>query len=383
MLDERAAALNAENIEGFLTPMSVQARETERPLAQGLLSVPTTKYTFTLRPSAEMKDDIFKDALVDVGYVFEGLPDDNVFHFSVTYDIVRSQERWIISRADLNSDALQPPWITGPLEHTRHDVFLVMYRPGLKNQSRTLEIAQKARVALAAKVTYPLEAGYLILLAKDLNEYQLLAATDAPASSIAQAETTYEITPESIEVRSRHIVVNLEALYSTGSALETLQHELGHLALARDTRPFTPTWVSESAAMYLSDARPVDTWKFGLRNRRFKTLSFAQLSRTGSLGAHDPTGRAASIEYSYAAAAAYYLVEAFGAEAYWKFYQSYAHVPPQKVYDQIPEGASSAESRAALQGLSGEVTAGSLIEIFGITEGELDVRVRDWIEKQV
>lgn len=383
MLNQRAEALSKRDIEGFLSPMTPEAREVERPLARGLLSVPTTKYTLKLRPSAELDGSIFGGVTVDLGYVYEGLPEDNVFHATLVYDIARVGEKWIISKAQLQSDALQPAWMTGPVEHSRFDVFLVMHRPGLENPARTLETAKAARESLQAKVTYPLEQSYLILLARNLGEYQTLAATDAPASSIAQAETTYEITPASIQVRSRHIVVNLEALYSTGSPLETLQHELGHLALARDTRPFTPTWVSESAAMFLSDSRPRDTWRVGVRNRRFAAISFSQMSRTGTLGAHDLTGRAASIEYAYAAGAAYYLVETFGADAFWEFYRSYAEVPARKVYEQIPEGASNDESRFALQGLSGEVTAEALQRVFGITEADLDVRVRDWISKQV
>ena len=383
MLDARAAALEQRDVEAFLAPMTPEAREAERHLAQSILSVPSRGFSLTLRPSATPIDGQFTGTSVDLAYLYDGLPDDNVFNLALTYDVVKQDGSWIISAAQIQADAPKPPWLTGPIEHTRFDVFLAMFRPGLPNPTRTLEIAKRARDQLAPKVTYPLETSYLIVLAKDRAEYDQLAASDSPVSSIAQAETTYQITPDSIAVRSRHIVVNLQALNSTGSALETLQHELGHLALSRDTRPFTPTWVSESAALFLSDSRPRETWQFGVRNGRFDSLSFAQLSRTGTLGGHDVTGRTASLEYAYAAAAAYHLVENFGAVAYWSFYRSYADVPAERVYAQIPEGATNAQSRDALQGLSSEVTVEALQRIFGLTEFELDIQVREWIERQV
>lgn len=380
MLNSRASALNARDINGFLQNTTDSVKEFEKPIAEAALKVPIVVLSLKLANSARPDGNgNFSEAGVDLVYRWEGLPEDNLFRLQFSYNMEKVGS-WTVMESKLR-DSILPVWANGPILHSRFGMFLALYRPTISGVDRTLQLAQQARDALEQKVTHPLETGYLIVLAKDREEYVGISANSSPVSAIAQAETTYQISSSSIDAQARYIIVNLDALYSSGSAVETLQHELGHLALAVQTRPFTPSWVSESAAMYLANTRPSAAWRAGVRNRRFDSLSFGELTRSASIGQHAGTAESASLEYAYAAAAAYYLIETFGAERYWEFYSSYTDIAPGAVFERIPEAADSLQSRESLVGLGEEITASSIQNIYGLTLEQLDTNVREWIRK--
>lgn len=379
MLSSRARALLAGDAEGYLAPLESQVRATEQAIAAGATGVPIEEVRFSVNPSARPHDEnSFRSARVDLVLRYQGLPPDNFFRVQFEYDLERRQLGWAVTNSTVVAGSQLPIWATGPIATARFLHFLAFFRPGLPGPQGVLDLAERARVGLVEKLTFPLDETHLVLLAATRAEYQQMTEGSVPVSAVARAETTYEISREKITAEGRQIVVNLELLGSGETALETLRHELAHLALFRDTRPFTPAWVGESAAMYLAGTRPVSTWRRGIRQGRFDQISFAELNRAAGLGLHDPLGVAASFEYAYAAAAAWYLTEEFGSEAYWTFYRYYAQVPADEVYDRIPTGRES----EALGGLAHETTGSALRQVFGLDEAGLDMRVRSWIRDQ-
>lgn len=311
-------------------------------------------------------------------YRYPGLPRDNIFTVPLSYDLVRVGKRWTVTASSVLEEGRLPAWVQ-PVSKSESQHFFALSRPDAPRVAESLRLAEQARGKLQAKITFELEPKYVILFARNRAEYEEMTARASPVSAIAQAETSYEVTTSSIKVESRQIVVNLEKLFADGSALETFQHELGHLALAAETRPFTPSWVGESAAMYLADTRPAALWRAGSRAGRFSSISFRDLTRSTTLGAHDPTGVAATYEYAYSAAAAYYLIETFGADTYWEFYRSYSRVPAGKLYESLPEGTIASENEEAVVNLAVKTTGESLKTYFDLDEPELDQRVRAWI----
>jgi hypothetical protein len=242
-LEERTRLLEAKNIQGFLAQSSPAAQEFERPIAIGAVAVPLTGLDFRLDKSS-MRDrgGSLTGIRVDLLYRYEGLPDDNSFRITLVYDFRELDGKWSVVAAT-----------SGPIQTRQSEHFLALFRPELDNPDRILREAEEARGQLDGKITFPLEDKYVILVARDDAEYEnMSSAVLGPVSAIAQVETSYEVTPDSIRVLSRQMVINSKKLYEDGAALETLRHELGHLAVAQYTRPFTPAWVSESAAMYLA-----------------------------------------------------------------------------------------------------------------------------------
>ena len=380
----RISRLKAGDVEGYLAGLEPQAAAVERPFATGALLVPLEELTLTLdRGSIRGGADAFRGVGVDLGYRYAGLPEDNAFRVGFDYDLVRVGDSWRVTTSTVRAGSSQPVWATGPIETQRSEHFLALHRPGLSDPSRIMDEAEQARAQLDGKITFPLENSYLLVIAKDEAEYaSMSSATLGPVSAIAQVETSYEVTPDSIKVLSRQMVINDRKLHEDGSALETFRHELGHLAVAQYTRPFTPAWVSESAAMYLAGTRPTSIWRQGLRQGKFDGITIERLTQASNLGEHGSSKEGASLEYAYSAAAAWYLVESFGPERYWEFYRSYANVPPAELYELLPERTSSPQSEQAIEALAVAKTGASLQGMFGLNTAALDTGVRDWMSKQ-
>jgi hypothetical protein len=381
MLAGRAAKLAAADADGYLAVMDPAARGLEQPVAAGASSVPLTGLQFVIRDTIPNQATV-PPLRVDLEYEYKGLPADNVFGIQLIYAFRKlggPGGLWKITSASLAPGEVLPVWATGAVGTARSAHFLALFRPGVSNPGGTLALAERAREALAPKLTFPLEPAFLTILAGNKAEYIAESSRGAPASAIAQAETTFSLTRSKISVRNRLILVNLEEMSSEPAAVETFQHELAHLALAPDTRPFTPSWVTEGSAMYLAGTRPVDAWRSGVRKRSFDLVTLDSLTTSAALGAHDPTGKAASVEYAYSAAAADYLIETFGQEKFWSFYRFYAGVAPAYVYDKVPGGN---DSEVALTALAHEVTQKALASSFALDSAALDLRVRDWIKRQ-
>lgn len=384
-LNSRVRLLEAGDIQGFLAVSSPAAQDFERPIAIGATAAPLTGLRMRLdRNSLRDAGDALNGIRVDLVYRYEGLPEDNSFRITLTYDFTEADGKWSVRNAGLKPGTALPVWASGPVQSKQSEHFLALYRPELDDPDRILRDAEEARAQLDGKITFQLENRYVILVARDDAEYQTMSsAMLGPVSAIAQVETSYEVTPDTIRVLSRQMVINSRKLHEDGAALETLRHELGHLAVAQYTRPFTPAWVSESAAMYLAGTRPVAIWRNGLNRNRFDGITIERLTRASNLGEHDSSREGASLEYAYSAAAAWYLVETFGAEKYWEFYRSYADVPARDLYDKLPENSTAPEGEEAIEALAVTTTGGSLHQLFALDQVTLDQAIRRWMEAEV
>lgn len=339
-----------------------------------------TSPKLTLAPEAQPDSEgILNGAEVDLVFGYKRLPNDNLFRIRMNYDLVRDETGWRVANSKIAEGSRLPIWTNGPVETARSPHFLAMFRAGLHAAQTSLLLAEDARNQLSPKLTLPLEDAHLMILARDRAEYLEFSARDSPNTAIAHFESTYSITPGAITTEGRQIIVNLDQLSGRDDSIETFVHELGHLALSPQTRPFTPAWITESSAMFLANTRPTGTWRMGRKSGRFDQMSFVDLSRATSLGGHDPSGVAGSFEYGYAAAAGYYLIETFGAENFWKLYAAFADLSPNTVYSRISTG----DREAAIAGLAAETTHSALMKIYGFDETDLDRRVRQWIAGEV
>ncbi|HEX2052546.1 MAG TPA: hypothetical protein VHJ78_02315 [Actinomycetota bacterium] len=384
-LDERVDRLARKDVQGFLGSASQQAQKIERPIAIGAVAVPVTGLAF--RPnqrSLRQREETLQGIHVDLVYHYEGLPADNAFRIPLVYDFAEVDGAWTVVNAAVRPGGSLPVWASGPIQSRQSEHFLALFRPELNDPDRILREAEQARAQLDGKITFPLEARYVLLLARDDAEYRTMSsATLGPVSAIAQVETSYEVTPDTIRVLSRQMVINSQKLHQDGTALETLRHELGHLAVAQYTRPFTPAWVSESAAMFLAGTRPESIWRNGLRRNRFEGITIERLTRAANLGEHESSREGASLEYAYSAAAAWYLVENFGAERYWEFYRAYAAVPAGDPYNRLPENSSAPQGEQAIEALAVATTGAALQRVFALDPVGLDRAIREWMAAQV
>ena len=376
LMAQRAEHLRAKDLAGYLSSVEPGAGAFESALAQGSFSVPLTGQSLVVQRSSIRGGFPLTDVRVKLQFGYHGLPPDNRFNVDLNYGLDRRGRNLRITSSVFQYGEPTPLWASGPVQTLRSDHFLALYRPGLPNPEQALALAEVARARLQARLGLPLEDAHLVFLAKD--EVQYRQATSVRRSdSAALAQASIVVSPKSISVGGRQIVVNVQRLHSEGMGLDTLQHELAHLALLKETRPFTPAWVAEGAAMYLSGRRPDRIWKGGAE--AFANMRFEDMTAGAGLGEHDATG---SFRYAYAAAAAWYLIENFGSNRFWKLYRSFAEVGPGKLYDRMPSIHEATTTAPALQELSTQITERALQDLFGFGQDELDTRVRAWITYQ-
>jgi len=385
LLAEHADQLASGSIDGYLQADAPGARPLERQLAESSKAAPVTGQSFVLNESSISETELpVLAARVDLLYLYKGLQVDDQFRLALNLGFETVQDKLRISTANLQAGAKAPFWAAGPTDMFRSPHFLALYRSAALNPGPIIAAAEQARAELAKKLALAEGETQLIIIARNNDEFDATSSADAPLSTVAQAEASVEVTPAEIKVRGRQIIVNAAGLQREGGAIETLTHELGHLALAKDTRPFTPAWVSEGAAMYLAGTRPKAAWQAGTRQGQFDKFNLVDLSRASQLGGHGASGYQTTLEYAYSAAAAWYLVETFGADRLWQFYKSFAALPAAEVYRRLPAYgvASSKAEDQQVANLAAETADRGLRSIFGLSETELDTRIKDWMKKQ-
>ena len=101
--------------------------------------------------------------------------------------------------------------------------------------------------------------------------------------------------------------------------LRVVAHELTHAALAGDTSGRTPSWLVEGAALYVSGDRRVD--EAARRVAGGANLTLTGLSSPDAIARLGGEGQSAG--YSYASAAAFYLVERYGRARFFELYDAF------------------------------------------------------------
>lgn len=327
LLRERARLLLAGNLDGYLAPMGPVARKAEEPIARGAAVVGLAGLDFVVGDIKTGSGGALEHAEVNFIYHYKGLPADNTFKFQRLYQLERRQGSLFVidSRPSPDPRLPAPIWATGPVEVTRSPHFVALARPGLTNPEVVLELAERARSRLVPKLTLEPDAAHLVLLARNGAEFAEFinqsSAERTPRGGDSVSLAVARGVNRGRGPEERDMVANLSAIMGAArlsyegrggvSPEEVFQHELGHLALLRFNGNATPGWVVEGAAMYLSGERRVEQWRADVESN-FAGLSLAALNSAGS-----PDGRA----YGYANAAVLYLVEEYGADAFWDFYQ--------------------------------------------------------------
>lgn len=376
MLRERARLLLDGDVDGYLAALAPDVRPGEEPLAQGAATVPLAELDLVLGDAeVDAPGEALRSARIDIIYRYRRLPEDNPFRVQMVADLERGDDGWVITRSGYDTTVLPlPPWATGEVEVADSEHFVALHRPGLEGVDRLLEVAEDARAALDPKLTLVPDDRHLLLLARDQAEMGSLAGSMLPPEGGLLALAAYQFESSvayGIRPEGRYLLVDVASVFADSavplhpvletlrrSPLEVFQHELAHLALSRFTRPATPVWVAEGAAMQLSGERLVDAWRLFIEADMLGEFALQNMSRQETL---DP------FQYPYASAAVLHLVERYGAERFWDFYQNFKDV----------------EMGGPLEDVRMEANRRLLRRHFQIDPHALDADVREWIRGAV
>lgn len=375
LLEQRAEALNAGDMAGYLSPVVPQSRDVEEFMAQRLLELPVHDVEFKVADppvGGELPETRLR---AELRYRFVQTADANTFSIPITYGFRDGLDGPVLDEVSIEDDL--PPWFGAHTGVTTNEHFVALHRPDAEGVRQVLQVAQAARAELQQTLPFDLDERVVMVLARDDLDYQQVTGRDLleELPRVAQSVSRFAVTPERYVAHSRHMVLNVDRLAREGTGLQTFKHELVHLALAPVTRPITPGWVTEGAAMYAAGQRP--NWTKRVTTGSFESLSFEALSSRSSFGGPGPVGDRAGLEYAYAAGAAYYLTEKHGEDAFWSFYRAFADVSPHTIYGNLPGQGFPAEG--PLEELTVSTTAGIVRQHFELTMQELDTAVRDYI----
>jgi hypothetical protein len=370
--DRRARQLAAHDSLAFLESVDPAAREAEVLLVRGFEMVPAESPTYEIQAGSLSKTGpATYQVTTRLLYRYRDFPDNNPFSFPIIYSLTVDPSLRI-----LESQPDKPPiWASGPVQTHSSPHFLFLSRPEPSGAQELIATAETAYDYLQGRLPAKQEERLLILLAANAAEFERFVG-DMDSSSLgraAQVKASVEVEPGEMRVTGRHMVVNLEQLGMDRNGPETLRHELAHLALAPSTRPTTPGWLAEGAAIYLAGSRPTQVWAAGLRNGSYDSLRLATLSQTNQLGAHVASDSAA--EYAYAGAAVWYLVETHGEQRFWDLYASFSDSSPSELYEAFRQGEDG------LAPLRRSLTEQAVQSTYGSTLDDLDRATRDWMQR--
>ncbi|MDP9441546.1 MAG: hypothetical protein M3P34_05060 [Actinomycetota bacterium] len=397
MLRERGKRLLAGDVEGYLAGLAPEARAFEEPIARQATSLPLSQIDLTIGEATISLDGTrFEDAKVTFNYRYEELPEDNPFQLHLLYQLEQQDGSWVVTGSAFDTETmgiLPPPmWAIGPVEFTRSPHFLVMSRPGTPGVAEAVARAEQGSEQLLPKLTLEIDSRYLMVVAPNQEEYDALLPPPSEGGSLAAVLVEYhETAGHPLRPELRHVIVNAPLLFRTtaveledgGGLLDpttVLQHELGHLALSRFTRPCHASWVVEGAAMWLAGERRTDEWR--------RMVATADLDRVAAKDTeeddreqregmgrdeHDPPSISEIYLYPYANAAVSYLIETHGAEKFFDFYQNLKELMPPPMCN----GRRPSEQVRAIG------TDRILRRYYGFDLRDLDRFTREYVRKAV
>lgn len=385
-LADQAAALLAGETVAYLDFFTPEQRPAQQEILTRTAQLPLVSYSLAVASGADLVEDTpgrLEAVEVQVRYTLAGLPANNPFLHTVRYNFTRQGDTWLVSGT---SPGTQPPfwWMGGVLfRETEH--FLIFARPEVVDQLPALAAETEAAYQALAGRGLPLAPRYATYFSATQADFQEL--TGQPARVVGAAAWRYNLGEDKIDVSSRAFYLNGEAFtgqHPAGSDNDrqlTILHELVHLVLAAETRPFTPPWLTEGIAVYFAGQNTPAARRRLLDS--LDSLSMPALTQASTLNGHGPAGVLTTDEYAYSGEVIRYLAETFGEDQVLAFYSSYTILPAGQLRAEVPPLSLGPQGMdAAFSGLSDQVTADSVQQFFGRTLAELDGDVKIWLRRQ-
>jgi hypothetical protein len=153
--------------------------------------------------------------------------------------------------------------------------------------------------------------------------------------------------------------------------------------LAPITMPYTPAWVSEGAAMYVTDDIPRPVMEQWYREHSFDTINLETLSSQTSFGLHNATELQTSVNYAYSAYLTKYLIEQYGEAMFIRLYKSFADVPFETIEAELSDFGDEQALNAALSGLAQKLASENVQAVYGVDLPTLERNFEAWLEQQL
>jgi hypothetical protein len=337
-------------------------RERQARMLAGMVRVPISWIEFAVPPWQKLEGDELSvvGVVVEMRCLLAGLPRENEFVTRWRCDLRRAAEGAPWGVVSYRQEGRPPFWELGFSEVIATEHFLVFYQLAAEEGQKRAETAadqlEKARARLQRSLL-PLERRYAAFVIPEKSDFKLMTGRDpgafsgATSAAYAEREGTLRVMNQAMYLNDSHFS-SLQRRWGKQDRLVTIQHELVHLALAPQTRPWTPAWLVEGVATYY--AGQLDSFsREDLRKRLPQGRVLAHLSQQRFMGVGVAQADEVWVQYHYSAAAAWWIERQFGEAKLLELYAAFAGVKP-KVW---ATGRGGGEQNGELELESAEVRA--------------------------
>jgi hypothetical protein len=310
VLGDRAEALEAGDSRAFLATATRAQRRDDRAAIMAAAALPLRDVD--LDAGSIDVSGAQARAKVMVRYGIEGVR--GTFQSTRRVMFAKRAGRWRV--AHVAGGRGRPPWEVGRFTVRRTPHFVVLVPPGAA-AGALLTVLESGYAAMRERLqTGRLRRRYLVIAAADPAQARALTSQIRGLESLAAISDATINEKGDARAVSEVVSLRLLVVYSAFKGLgaegqrRITAHELTHAALAGSTSGRTPAWLVEGVAMYVSgDRRPA------------AGTDLADLSQPTAIARR--TGARQAEAYAASSAAAFAIVDRFGARKLLDLYDAF------------------------------------------------------------
>ena len=323
-----------------------------------------------------------REVSLDLSVGLEGFPSEERWHYPVEADFRKIDGVWRVTRW---SWGMTPPWVRLPGRSWTSAHFALIGPENLPEETAQAVLGELEGAYRDLSARLPQEAirpRYLALYVPDRKTFEALtgknpqltlgAAFYRTVPVIADEEVVGFRTSEVMLALNAEGVKSYRAADPIGGRAAVLRHELVHVILALWTRPWTPGWLVEGAAMTYA-GQPY--WR-ELKEEIKSLENMTYTTEFGHIG--DIFGTATARQYALASAMAEFVRERYGDAAFLALYRAYAEVPVEIVEKHLPSIGLGILLQASMQSIAQEVTPDLMRKHLGTDPAAFEAAFREW-----
>ena len=323
-----------------------------------------------------------RDVRVELSTSLEGFPEEERWRYPAKAEFRKTNGAWRIVRWEWES---VPPWARLPGRPWTSEHFTLIAPPDLPEGTAraVLTELEEAYQNLSARLPQEIvRPRYLAVYAPDRKTFRDLTGKDAQmflgvafyrtVPVEADGEVVGFRTGETMIVLNAEGVKGYRATDPIGGRAAVLRHELVHVILAPWTRPWTPGWLVEGAALTYAGQpywRQLREEIQGLGNMTYTT-------QFGHIG--DIFGTATARQYAMASAMAEFVRERYGDSAFLALYRAYGDIPVDVVERHMPMFGMQMMIQASMDAIARESTPGFLQQHLGVDPAAFEEEFLKW-----
>lgn len=385
LLHRQAQAVMAGDLAGYLSTFATDVQPAQEAIFQRGQRLPLADYRLELAPDSYFLDTELERGeksrvTIRLSYHWRGLPEENVFQHTLRYWFSKQDGQWVVSRYEADRPA--PFWWLNDVQLAESEHFLIFYRPAAADLVNTIsdECEQVYAELQAAGLT--LDSRFAVYVMIDQDDFR--EQTGQGARTLGLAVWHYFVLDETVQTQGWAFYLNGASLIERDAVDDpfgrkaTIKHEMVHLALARETMPFTPVWLIEGTAMHFAGQYRPELRQYLISEGKPDQISLAQLTAADQLGQFDVMGGRVGSEYLFSAEVVQYLIDTYGIERFWDFYRSFTRVPAERLRQALP---LFSVMNSGLGPFRNEIVPEMLNEVYGLSLAELEAAVKAGLQQ--